>query len=901
MEKNRIFSITQVVDIPALQALLDSFGSATLTGSAVLDLEGNIVTRTGWQDICTKFHRVCPQTAVRCRESDTVLSSSLREGSRYNIYKCKNGMVDVAVPIMIDKTHIGNLFTGQFFFSPPDLEFFSKQADEFAFDKTSYLQALAQVPIWSEEQAEKTINFLCLVAASLGKMGMARLELEELNDTLKEQVSERMQVEDELQRHREHLQELVEERTRDLLQSRKAALSLMQDANMQRQRAEAALSKLQAANEESIRQNKELERARDEARIALQSKSEFVATMSHEIRTPLSGMLGMIEVLSRTELSRQQSSYIQTAISAGNSLKALLNDIVTFSKIEAGKVSLEMIDFDLVEVVEKAGELFAFSAAEKGLSLHTFVDPKIPPCLLNGDPARLGEILNNLISNAIKFSERGRIVVGATLEAEAASSVSVHFSVSDTGIGMTEEQLITGLFEAFTQADSSITRKYGGAGLGLFISNRLVDLMGGKISVSSAPRKGARFEFTLSFQKSVKSAPGAFTASMLSGIRILLVDADPNAREILQEYLVSWGVRTGYAASAAEGLRMLREAHAKDDRYAIAITDNVVPENNGIELAQEIAGDPVLKSTKIVILNPGMTSVPPEQAMTGNLAVYLCKPIKRSPLLDTLTAIIEGAQETARGPAEKSDETWTLADTQEQVPVRPERILVVEDHQILQDVAVLLLRDFGFEADVAESGQSALKALASVRYDLVFMDIGMPEMDGFEVTRIIRNNDIHASGHVPVIAMTAEAMEGTRELCIASGMDDYISKPVDIDQLRSIIEKWLPVKPIDIEGLETRYGRKNIERILELFVNDTPKLIDELGRSVQDRDSAAVLRSAHGLKGICATVIANNMQQICLAIETAGREKNWTVLPSLIQRLDGAFKETQEFAKDRAW
>lgn len=1087
MSKIRNLSIKDLINIPAMQVILDSFYSVAGQGVSILDLEGNVLAQAGWQQICTQFHRVCPETAMRCLESDTVLSRSLSEGNRYNIYNCKDGMVDVAVPIIVGEQHVGDLFTGQFFLSKPDLDFFTKQAEEFGFDKTSYLQALAQVPIKSEAEVQRTIDFLCLVAVSLGKMGLVRLELEDLTGSLSDQNSERLRAEAELKIHKDHLQELVEERTRELSQSRKAALSLMQDANLQAQRAETALARLQLnesrlralqslnemtdastreitdfaleeavtltrssfgyiyfmsedenvrsvhrwtkatvdqeetndsanlcsfesadlwkeairlrkpiisndqteniwmkggpehqlpavrhlnvpvfdgkkivavaivgnkkepydetevrqltlliqgmwqlllrkkqqeellqsnqllqdANAEVLRRNVELERARDEARLASRAKSEFVATMSHEIRTPLSGMLGMIELLSKTPLSSQQSSYIQTIMSAGNSLKALVNDIVTFSKIEAGKISLETIDFDLGEVVEKVGALFAGSAAEKKLSLHIFVDPKIPPCLLSGDPVRIGEILNNLTSNAIKFSDKGSVLVKASLEAETDSSVSVLFTVRDSGIGMTESQM-NGLFEAFSQADNSITRKYGGAGLGLFISRRLVNLMEGKMSVSSLPGKGSTFAFTVTFQKAVQSARRALSTEFLNKVHVLVVDADREEGEIIQKYLASWGARTGYASSGAEGLGMLREAHANNNNYAVAIIDCSLP---AISLVQKLRSDSALKNTGIVFLNHGLMDECTEQANVPNSAVCQGKPIRRSCLLESLETIMECTRAGVRRGITSDELTQAPESSNAPNPVRPERILIVEDHQIIQEFAVLLLKDFGFEADVACDGEAALEALATRQYGLVLMDIGMPGMDGMQVTRLIRSSLNSSTRDVPVIAMTAEAMEGTREKCIACGMNDYITKPVNTGQLKDILEQWLPapmppdgpasraekntrsaqVAPVDLEWLEKRYGRKNIERIRDLFFTDASRLIGEIRLAIRNRNAEKLLPAAHGLKGVCATFSANTLRQTCLAMETAGHKNNWAVCQSLLQDIDKELKELEDF------
>lgn len=573
-----------------------------------------------------------------------------------------------------------------------------------------------------------------------------------------------------------------------------------------RKRAQLAVQKL---NRDLQNLNRELKEARDGAQKVSNFKSEFVATMSHEIRTPLNGMLGMSQILAMTELNNRQRHYVNTIIDAGKVLQSLLNDTLTFSKIEAGKFSLEMTEFDPVRLVENVGELFVPLAGQKELSIVKYVDPRIPLCL-TGDEIRLREVLFNLVSNAIKFSDRGEIVIRATLEAEEACSACLHFSVSDNGVGMTKGQMAK-LFEAFIQADSSARRKFGGTGLGLYISSRLVDLMGGKISCQSTPGKGSTFEFSISFQKPVKSAPGQPSPIEPGGIRVPVADDTPDT----PEHLLSGAI----AKETSEGV--------------------LTPQENYADL-------------------------------TGTV-----------PDLNTLQ------------PA----------------PTRHELILVVEDHPINQEVAVLLLKDLGFEAHVAENGLTALEALAAFPYSLVLMDIQMPGMGGIEATGAIRKSEINTPGHLPVIAMTAHAMEGSREECIAAGMDDYISKPVDSAKLRRILEKWLPEpasreapadRPgqesgsgsgaaIDIMEMERRYGAKNIERLLELFVNDASKSIIELRRLVPEGDAGAILQCAHGLKGVFKTVSAKSMWHLCLEIETTARKQDFQTLASLIEKLDSEF------------
>lgn len=674
---------------------------------------------------------------------------------------------------------------------------------------------------------------------------------------------------------------------------------------------------LTAANTMLAHINEKLIEARDQAQIASRYKSEFVANMSHEIRTPLNAVLGMAELLSRTELDERQHGYVINLRESGEALLAVIEEILDFSKIEAGKVALEMVPFSPVKLVEGVAENLIVSAWRKRLSLLSFVDPEIPPSLL-GDPVRLSRILLNLGSNAVKFTEQGEVVIRVELETHDGSTVRLLFTVTDTGIGMTQEQIAV-IFEPFAQADRSMTRKYGGTGLGLSICSRLVEAMHGQISVRSAPGEGSTFSFTVSLEKCAEPAQKQLAPTALRNLRVLVADDEPNARAILHSYLISWGMRTGQAANAGEALQLLKEAAKNADPYDVAIVDYLMPGMNGLELAGEIARDPALKEVRLMLVTacdePGLS----DEAISCGFTAYLSKPIRQSQLMDALVAAVDrapGAQIRKRASTFRYRRRITFEQAR---PTRQELILVVEDHPINQEVAVTLLQHLGFEVHVAENGPAALRAVERSHYSLVFMDIQMPEIDGFAVTRMIRASEALEGGRLPIIAMTAHALEGSREDCIAAGMDDYISKPLDSEELLNMLNKWIPgvagetvpaersskdsaseaAAAIDLETMTTSYGQEVTGRILRMLIADVPAHITALRQRLQEHDSAALTAKAHELKGVFGTVHSAGMRQISVAINTAAGERDWSTVKSAIDKLESEFEHVKEIIESR--
>jgi two-component system, sensor histidine kinase and response regulator len=527
----------------------------------------------------------------------------------------------------------------------------------------------------------------------------------------------------------------------------------------------------------------------------------------------------------------------------------VINDVLDFSKIEAGMLHFEKINFDLGFLIEEVLEIMAERAQSKGLELVAFPQEDIP-LLLNGDPNRLKQVLLNLLSNAIKFTEKGEVTLRVSKKLETSDKVEVLFEVKDSGIGISPDNQ-SKLFQAFSQGDSSTTRKFGGTGLGLVISKKIIEMMNGKIWMESDPGKGSQFFFTATFQKQPDGAKRSFPAeNTLVGLRVLVVDDNETNRKIVHHQVLSWKMRNGTAATGKDALEILRNASRKGDPYTLAILDFEMPEMDGISLAREIKADPLTSSCHIVIMSSVGHRREFVEARKVGVEAYLTKPVKPSSLFDTLSRVVMESNLTAE----------TESSTKSSTEKNEAKILLVEDNPTNQRVITRQLEKMGFSPDLAITGTEAVSKIFSQPYDLVFMDCQLPELDGYAATRQIRLKE--TKRHTPIVAMTAHAMQGDREKCLAAGMDDYISKPIDHAKLREVLNKYLarktPQPPQDSNSFRRDFeeaarrldGHQDVLlELIDCFIEFGPQQFQELQEAITAKNRENATRMAHTLKG----------------------------------------------------
>ena len=680
---------------------------------------------------------------------------------------------------------------------------------------------------------------------------------------------------EELQRHRESLEDEVDRRTAELLML-----------------------------------NRQFAHAKQAAEAANQAKSEFLANMSHEIRTPINGILGMTELTLGTDLTEDQRDCLLMVKNSGESLLGIVNDILDFSKVEAGKLELEAIPFNLYNCVGETMKALAYRAHQKGLELAYDFDPQIPS-QLTGDPGRLRQILMNLVGNAIKFTHSGEVLIDIRLQARIQEGVELHFKVTDTGVGIPADKRPL-LFQAFTQADSSITRKYGGTGLGLAICTRLVPLMGGELWLESEEGKGSIFHFTAKFVEAAceTALPVPAQPAELRGVAVLVVDDNETNRRILSGITTQWGMRPCAVESGPAALAAIEATRHNADPFRVLLIDACMPGMDGFELAERIQHDPKLAGATVLMLTSADQPEHAERCRQLGIAAYLLKPVSKSDLQAAILSVLGGRQ------APSGTNTPLITQNSLHVASHQLQILVAEDNPVNEAVIVRALQKMGHQPVVAHDGKEALSLVSSRSFDVVFMDVQMPEMDGLAATRAIRESEKNTGDHLPIFAMTAHAMKGDRERCLQAGMDGYISKPLRFSEIESTLASLgtkppAPTKPAEAAPWNKERALQRVEGdrdlladLCRIFLEESPKLLDNLRAAIVAGDPDSLQKVAHSLKGESSYLEAAKVSEIARQLEFMGREKNLSpaavalqVLEHELTRLRCALEEELEVRK----